>query len=381
MPKRIIALALALLTAAFSSAHAVPEPPVDISGAGAVLLVCADTGDVIIEKNADEAIEAAGLKRLPALLAVCRAFDEGKLKGEEVITVAAEAATEKGATAFLSANERIAAEELLKAAVMLTAGDAILALLLSLCGTREAALEAVNAELSAIDAAPLTGSATGEGHAFTLNELEKICLELAKSGSFLRYSSTYTAELAHENAPTTELTNPNRLVRHYSGCFGLATGSVGASEYAGAFIARRGGTAFLVLLAGMQSGSARAKLASDLLDYAFSAFRTYEAGRDGDVIGAVTVTGGQKSLVEAVNPSDVKALVSVQSPKLTVEPELYESVEAPIEEGAVLGKLIIKDASGNILAEAPAVSAEAVKASSFGFWFMQLTESWLRRSP
>lgn len=381
MPKRILAVLLALLAAACGTARAAAEPPVDLSGAGAILLVCADTGGVITEKNAEEPIEAAGLKRLPALLAVCRAFDEGRLKGYDVITVAAEAAKEKGATAFLSANEHIAAEELLKAAVMLTAGDAISALLLSLCGTREAALEAVNAELSAIDVAPLSASAMGEGRQFTLNELKRICMELAESGSFLKYSSTYTAELAHENAPTTELTNPNRLVRHYSGCFGLATGSVGASEYAGAFIARRGGTAFLVLLSGMQSGSARAKLASDLLDYAFSAFRTCEVGKAGDVIGSVTVTGGQMSRVEAVSPSDIKVLVSVQSPKLTIVPELYESAEAPIAEGEVLGKLIIKDASGNILAEAPAVSAEAVKASSFGFWFMRLTESWLRRSP
>lgn len=377
MLRKCIAVLLSLISIVSSASVFAAQTPFDAGGAKAALLVCADTGDVVFEKNADEPIEAAGLKRLAALLAVCRAFDEGRIGPETVVTVSADAAKQKGATAFLSANERISAGELLKAAIMLTAGDAILALLSGIFPQESEALGAVNRVLEEAGVAAVA-SAMGEGRAFTLNELKAICLGLAESSAFLRYSSSYTDVLRHEKAPSTELVNPNRLVRHYSGCFGLATGSVGASEYAGAFIARRGGTTFLVLLAGMPDSGSRARLASSMLDYAFSAFRTYEAAKAGGLRGSVPVTGGEKARVEAVDPAPVMLLVPVSSPKLTLEPELYPSVEAPIREGDVIGKLIIKDASGNILAETPIAAKEAVNASSFGFWFMEIIKTWLR---
>ena len=112
----------------------------------------------------------------------------------------------------------------------------------------------------------------------TVTELAKVCMALSESGSWRKYSSVYLDTLTHENAPPTELTNPNRLVRFYSGCFGIATGSVGAAQYCGAFIAKRGSTTYLAIVAGLPDSASRFALASEMLDYGFSAYRAVEIG-------------------------------------------------------------------------------------------------------
>ena len=350
----------------------------ELSGAKAALLINTETGAVILERNSEEAVEVAGLKRLPALLTICRAFDSGRLKPDDEVTVSPEAAGMRGATAFLAPGEHIRAEELLKAAVILAPGDAICALLQAICPSEAAALEAVNAELGNIRAGRLNGTAMGEGCSFTLSQLSKVCIELSKSEAFLRYSTVFLDTLRHESAADTELANPNKLVRRYSGCFGLATGSVGSSDYSGAFIARRGATTFLALTAGLPDSASRFKLASEMLDYGFSAYRAAVIFESGKSAGIVTVKGGAKESVDVYPGGDVFALLPVADTRVFTEILLPGSVDAPIEKGDALGSMQIKNASGELLSEMPLYAEERVEASSFGLWFMRMILGWLR---
>ena len=373
--KRIVCSILMLLLLC-SAVKAEPLTAVDAADAAAALLVNTETGTVLFEKNADAPVDAAGLKRLPALLAVCRAFDDGIIAEETVVTVSAEAAGIRGTTAFIAPNERIAAGGLLKAAVMLTAGDAIYALLLSAYHDEYDALGAVNNLLCASGASPADNSLC-EGREFTLRELMKISSELVKSPAFLRYSSVYTDTLPHENAKATELTNPNRLVRHYSGCFGLATGSVGASLYSAAVIARRGTTTFLALAAGLPDSSSRFRLVSDMLDAGFAAYRAVSVDESGRSFGSVSVRGGEPRKAEAVLGSGACLLLPVNDTRIVKEAVLPDELEAPIDEGAAIGRLIIKNSSGDILAEAPLIAAYEIKKASYKDEFLKLALNWI----
>ncbi len=328
--------------------------------AEAVLLVDAYSGQVILEKNADEAVEFAGLKRLPALLAVCRAFDEGAITPDSAVTVSEKAAGIRGATAFLSANERILADDVLKAAVILNAGDAVCTLVEAVFGNEAAALEEIVRLLKGLGAGFVPEEPLGGSGLVSARDIALIGMELAKSEAYLKYSSIYLDSIAHENGTVTELTNPNRLVRHYSGCYGLATGSVGSSDYAGAFIARRGNTAFLAVVSGMRSAASRAKLASALLDHAFSSYRRVELGAAGETVGAVLVSGGMLPSVEAKTAAPVSALVPVGDSKLSSYAELPGSVAAPVEEGALLGTLLIRNSAGETIGEIPLTAARSV---------------------
>ena len=79
----------------------------------------------LLERKGDVSLSAAGLCKLPAVLTLCRAFDNEVIEENTLMSVSRRAAGISGPTAFLEAGEQIAAGELLKAAVMLSAGDAL----------------------------------------------------------------------------------------------------------------------------------------------------------------------------------------------------------------------------------------------------------------
>lgn len=349
---------------------------IDASNASAALLINADTGRVLYRKDADALIDPAGLKRLPALLTVCLAFDEELILPDTDVIVSSEAAAIRGVTAFISPNEHIKADLLLKASVILMAGDALYALLQSLCGTESAALEAVNNRMKALGVPDLS-SPLGEGGLFCLNDLAKICLRLTQSRSYLKYSSVYLDSITHENGSATELTNPNRLVRHYSGCYGVGTGSIGASEYSCAAAAKRGSTSFIAIAAGLPDSASRFKLVTDMLDAGFASYRTARIGSAGEEYGIVAVNGGLAASVSAVLANDVFALVPVADPKYTSEAQLPDSVEAPLFEGDEIGLLIIRDRSGYELSRAPLTASETIEKAGFLTSFLSIVRSWL----
>ena len=377
MKKHIAILVIFMLLTFMIPKPCAADGAPDLSRASAALLYNTDTGSVIIEKNASEKVEVAGLKRLPALLTVCRAFDKGLISGDTVVTVTSEAASIKGATAFLAPNENISAELLLKAAVMLTAGDAVCSLLRSLYPSEATALMEVNKTLSEINAGKLESDSMGSSDKLSLYDLSRICSALKDSEAFLKYSSVYHDSLEHEKASATELTNPNRLVRFYSGCFGLATGSVGAGQYAGAFIARRGTTTFLAITAGMPDSASRFKLASDMLDYGFSSFRTVTIGSVGDMVGSISVVGGTDKTVDAVTSGTVTALMPVSDTKLVTETLLPDLITAPIKEGDAVGTLILKNSNDEKVGEVTLVAKRSVDKASFKDYFMRILTVWL----
>lgn len=375
--RRFAAIITALITALCTIARTTASG-YEAKDAEAALLIDVYSQTVIYEKNAYEKRDTAGLVRLPVLLTICRAFDTGNANEEAVTTVSKEAASIRGSTAFIREGERIKLGELLKAAVIINAGDALHALLQGIFGSDSAILEAENTVLSELGL-PLLTETTGSGSVFSLHDLSKVCVALSESPAFLKYSSVYTDTLPHDGAAATELTNPNRLVRFYSGCFGLATGSIGSSNYCGAFIAGRGGSVYLALVAGARDSSSRFNTASGLLDHAFSNYRHIELAEKGESAGVVTVIGGIKNSVEAVTADRTGLLVSVSCKKLLSEPLIPESIEAPVHAGDTVGELVIKDSEGNTVAIMPLVASESVEKARFSDWFSELVASWLKQ--
>ena len=335
------------------------------------------SGRVLIDKNADAEQEFAGLVRLPALLEICAAFDEERIFGNTIVTVSKEAAAVKGATAFLAPNERMSAELLLKAAVMLNAGDAVMALMESLFPSSAAAAEALTAGLYGLGIEKQASGYLCEGLALTALELAKVCGELIKSPSFLKYSSVYTDTLPHASASDTELVNPNRLVRHYSGCMGLATGSVGGSMYCGAFAARRGGTQLLAIVAGAGSSDARFIAARELLDYGFSAYRCVQIRESGEEVAVLPAAGGLQKELSVVTEGEISALLPVSDARARTELLLPHAVSAPIEKGQRIGVMRVFDGSGVMTAEAALIAGNDVKEARFGDYFVLLAELFL----
>lgn len=347
------------------SAEALIVQKVDIGSAKAALLVDAASGRTLFESNSSEKLPAAGLTRLAPLLVICDSFDSGAVAGETVISIDETASRIGGTTAFLSAGERVEAKELLLAAVMINAGDATHALASAACGSDSAAISAVNERLSAIGVNAVYSDICGAGQNYSALELAAVARELIKSPTYSRNATKYYEHLAHENAGATELANPNKLIRQYSGCLGVGTGSSNEAGYCGVFAARRGESCYIAVVLGAESGAERFETGRNLLDYGFSAYRSVRIGGAGEGFGSIPVKGSLTREINALAKDDTVLLISTSKKEYALETTLPESLDAPIKAGDAVGMLSVRGADGEVLAETPLVSDRDAEESSF----------------
>lgn len=366
--KRLTIAIAFLLAAVMAAGLALPsraKAAADTGSAKACLLIEASTGKPLFEYNAGEALPAAGLSRLAALLVICEAFDRGEMDKTALVTVGEKASRIGGTTAFLSANEQIDAESLLLAAAMINAGDATHALASAVCGGENAAVMRINERMAELGVPASFTDILGKDRLFTAAELAKLGSALIASSTFSAYGTKYYEKIRHTGANETELANPNKLLRQYSGCLGVGTGSSQQAGYCGVFAAKRGETVFISVVLGADTGAERFQIGAALLDLGFSSFRSVKVCPAGESFGMLPVAGSLVREVEAVSGEDTVILLKTSGSGYVTETELPPALEAPVEKGDAVGKLIIRDPDGEVLVETGLIAADSAPKAGF----------------
>lgn len=369
--KRPIALVCCILFVLCSfcrtglNAETLPAQTVDTGSARAALLIDASSGRVLFELNSREKLSVAGLTRLAPLLVICEAFDSGAIAGESVVNVDESASRIGGTTAFLRAGESIDANSLLLAAAMINAGDATHTLACAAFGSVTAAVSRINERICAIGVDAVYSDICGAGQSYSALELASVARELIKSPAYSRNGTKFYEHIAHENAGATELANPNKLIKQYSGCLGVGTGSSNDAGYCGVFAARRGESCYIAVVLGAKSGAERFETGRNLLDYGFSAYRSVRIGGAGEGFGSIPVKGSQTREINAIAKDDTVLLISTSKKEYAIETTLPEGLNAPIKKGDEVGMMTVRGADGEVLAETMLVSDRDAEKSSF----------------
>lgn len=356
-----------------------PEP-IAAGDVSAALLAEVGTGRVVYEYNSEEKLPAAGLTRLAALVSVCKGFDEGRLKPGDAVSVSKKAAGIGGTTAFLKAGEQMDAETMLLAAVMINAGDATHSLALAAAGSESAAVQEINACMAGIGVETNFSEICGAGEKLSASELAKIGAALTASESYRKFGTKFYEKIEHNTgAGATELANPNKLVKQYSGCIGVGTGSSTEAGYCGVFAAKRGNTAFIAVVLGAKTSGTRFDCGSALLDYGFASFRSVEINKKGDLFGQVAVNGSMRRSIGAAAESNVILLVSVSDTAYSLNAELAECLEAPITTGDKVGRLIVTDSKGVVLAEVALIADGNAEKAVFADYLKLISTEWIKK--
>ncbi len=375
--KRICAMTCALLFLSLPCMAFAEAAPVDLSGVKTALIVEATSGQLVLLKNADQKQNVAGLTRLPALLMVCELMDGGALEHSTVVTVSEEAAKVKGPTAFVEPYETIEAGELLKAAVMIGAGDAVYALAEAATGSSAAFVEQMNERLRELGVDAVYTGITGEGVELSVTDLIAVGKEIIKCSSFRSYATVYMDGITHENGSSTELVNSNRLIRTSVGCGGIGTGSSDTAGYCGVFWVLRGETGYLCAVTGAANSNARFSAAQAMLEYAFGAYKTVTLSKSGEVLAEnIPVKGGTDIFVNLVARAD-SVLLLKQNEKYEEKRNVPETLYAPLEGDRVVGTLEYTDAEGNLLAVVELVPHKVVAQAGLGDFIRILFLSFL----
>jgi D-alanyl-D-alanine carboxypeptidase (penicillin-binding protein 5/6) len=184
--------------------------------------------------------------------------------------------------------------------------------------------------------------------------------------------------MVHPGGRETELVNPNKLVRFYNGCDGLATGSNNESGYSGVFTAKRGESRYIAVVIGAKNNQTRASIAQKLLDHAFASFKSIKLVEGGKVIAQnIKVTGGDKSVINGIAGEDYALLARKGDEKqLKKMPVVTENLTAPIKKGDVVGELVVTSGETE-LARIPILAAEDVVSVDFASSFLRLVNNWL----
>ena len=287
---------------------------VDVEGltvkAKSAVLMDAESGVILYSKNASEALPPASVTKIMTLLLIAEAIDTGRIKPEDTVTVSANATSMGGSQVFLSEGEQFTVEELLKCTVIASANDAALALAEHLAGTEEHFVALMN-ERAAVLGMKNTcfENATGlddtvEKHLTSAYDIALMSRELIKHELILKYSNVWQDEIRNGEFI---LTNTNRLVRYYSGCTGLKTGSTDKAGFCISATAKRDGMHLIAVIMGSETRDERNNAARALLDYGFAGYGIYKD--DPSPLNRVEV---KKGSLDAVTPysSGVSILMS-----------------------------------------------------------------------
>ncbi len=319
---------------------------------------------VIAERNADEWLNIAGLTKLPAVLTLCSAVDKGLLDENAEVKVSAKAAGIGGPSAYLAKNETIAAKELLRAAVMISAGDAITALAEHAFGSEDVFLQNIALTMQAAGVNKQLPDSLGTYMTFSCRELIALGEAAVESPTFVKYCAETYAVLEHRDGRKTELASANKLLNSLSGCFGLFTGSSKSDGYCGVFACKRRDTTYLCAVIGAPNSKTRFETASRLFEEAFANY-AYETVCDPDepVIEGYPVLGGNVDAVDLYAKESCVLLRKKNEGEPQKRVDLPEALTAPLDPEHAVGSVAFVGPDGTVLLEAALYPKEPVTSN------------------
>ena len=339
MMKRFFAALLCACALIQPAAGAAAAPEVE---AGAAVLMERETGTMLYESHSHDKLEPASVTKIMTLLLVMEAIDGGTVRLEDVITVSSSAAAMGGSQVYLKEGEQMTVDELLKAVAVVSANDAAVALAEHLAGSEAAFVERMDrraAELGMKDTnfVNCTGLPAA-GHLTSAYDIALMSRALMAHPKIRDYTTIWMDTI---RGGQFQLSNTNKLVRFYSGCTGLKTGSTDSALYCLSATAEREGMELIAVVLKSPTSQKRFDGARALLDYGFANYTLLDVGPD-EAIPPVEVRLGEVEQVQPILGQSGRILVEkAQLDQVTTQVRLAEDVEAPVEQGQKLGEVVV----------------------------------------
>lgn len=338
------------------------------------ILMCADTGDIIYEKNAYEHLSPASVTKIMSILLVLEAIDSGKISLEDEVPAGENSVKMGGSQIWLDLGEKMTVNELFKAVVVASANDACTALGEYIAGSSQAFVKLMNEKAQSLGLENTcfencTGlDDTIKNHYSCAYDLAVIAREVLKHDLIYNYSTIWLDYLRNGK---TELNNTNKLVNKYDGITGLKTGTTSKAGFCVCATAEREDMNLIAVVLGADTSEHRFQTASNLLDFGFAEYAVVAPQIDEAQITPVKIKNGKvKSVVPIYNQTD-KLLVKKGDINIIYTYEIEDSVSAPIKNGAELGEISIKNGD-DVIKTITLVSPKAIEKISFNYILIEM---------
>lgn len=343
--------------------------------APSAILMEPTTGKVLYEKNADEQRPCASITKVMTLLLVMEAIDDGKISMTDMATTSEHAASMGGSDIWLKAGEEMSVEDLVKSTVIMSANDAAVVLAELVAGSEDEFVAQMNQRAKELGMENTTfkncNGLDEEGHLTTARDVAIMSAALIQHEEIFDYTLTW---MDYVRNGETQLVNTNKLIKTYKGITGLKTGTTSAAGSCISATAERNGLNLVAVVLGCDTTKERFSDAATLLDYGFANWAVITP--ELPALPQVNVTNGLESVVtpEAVLPESVLVEKGTSS-ELKTEITIEDTVEAPVEEGQLLGNIRFLTQDNQELTTVDIKASQGVKRLNFGACLKILFES------
>ncbi|SEL86133.1 D-alanyl-D-alanine carboxypeptidase (penicillin-binding protein 5/6) [Paenibacillus sp. cl141a] len=339
--------------------------------ARSAILLDADTGTIIYEKNSHDKLPPASITKVMTMLLTMEAIDEGQLKWTDKVRTSEYAASMGGSQIFLEPGEEMTVDEMLKGIAMASGNDASVAMAEKIAGSEQSFVKMMNekaAELGMKDTHFVNcNGLPAENHYTSAHDIAVMSRELLKYDQITKYTGAYQDYLRKDSEKPFWLVNTNKLVRFYTGADGLKTGYTSEAKFCLSATAKRDGLRAVAVVMGAPDTKTRNNEVSRMFDYAFSQYTMHSIYKPGEVLGIVKVQKGNVPEISIQAEKDYSVLVKkgVKNPDISHEIQLDPNVKAPVAAGQVIGKLSVYQ--GDQLVKEFELTSP-VKVEKAGFW-------------
>jgi D-alanyl-D-alanine carboxypeptidase (penicillin-binding protein 5/6) len=325
----------------------------------------AETGRILYEQNADEALPPASVTKIMTLLLAMEAIEKGNITLDQMLTASSNAASMGGTQIFLEAGEQMCTEDLLKSVIIASANDAAVVLAETIAGSEESFVSMMNSRAAELGMKNTHFENTNglddtvTNHVTSARDIAIMSRELISHEKILEYSSIWMDSVRNGEFG---LTNTNRLVRFYKGATGLKTGSTSKAKFCISATAKRDGMHLIAVIMGAETRDIRNAEAVKLLDWGFANYSLYKY--EPRSFGEIELLGASRASIGCKTEGISLLVPKGTDGKITAEVELPENVKAPIKSGDQIGSVVFR-LEGNSIGEAKIVSSEEATPVSY----------------
>lgn len=297
--------------------------------AKAAILMHADSGRVLYEKNADEHMLIASTTKIMTAIVM---LEHCEL--DDLVEVDSRSAGIEGSSMYLKAGESYTVEDLLYGLLLVSGNDAASALALHVADSMEEFAELMNAKAAELGMTESSfKNAHGldeEGHYSTARDMAKLAAYCMGNEDFARIAGTVSHTVGEQT-----LVNHNRLLREYDGCLGLKTGYTMAAGRTLVTCAERDGARYVCVTLNDPDDWDDHKA---LYDWAFANYSFAEVIPAG-LSYEVPLISGAEMTAPAETEGAAYALIQ-NGESYDMELELPAFAFAPISEGERAGRAV-----------------------------------------
>lgn len=310
-----------------------------------------NTGEVLWAKNENEKTAPASIVKIMVMILVMEAIDSGSLSLDEMVTTSEHASSMGGSQIWLKPTEEMTVDEMIKAVTVQSANDAAVALAEKISGSEEAFVEKMNQKATEIGMKnTLFKSASGldEEDQYTCAADVAIMANYLMNYEKIKDYSTIWIEYLRNG--DTQLVNTNKMIKSYDGATGLKTGTTELAGHCVCATATKGDLELTAVVMGCKTPDERWNDAKAILNMGFANYDFYKPRNIDDELLPVRVHFGTVDYAEIYCDYAKGAVIKKEEKdKIKEEIVLTENLEAPLDHGTTVGKVILSTDTDTIL--------------------------------